>query len=146
MHSGQTCYQPKPPTLLDANDIEAVLDYFVSYEFYKEGINDFIDTCLDVGTTYADKWDEYYENVSAFKIPPFATYTAGVGILLLTNVPVGKTYLVYSIKCTDYRLFYQLCLYYRHLLPRLAEDVVIPETVQAELILHDVYFFFPIFT
>ncbi len=88
------CEQPKPPTILDSNNIEAVLDYYIEYESYKKNLNGFITGCIDTGK-YEELWDSYNSTVSNFRIPPLATISDSGGAYTITNVPVGKTYKVF---------------------------------------------------
>jgi hypothetical protein len=89
------CYQPKPPTLLSANDPEAILDYYIEYELYKKNLNDFISNCLnDPPGLYASSWDTYENKVSSLRIPPLATYSSTTSYSII-NVPIGKSYRVF---------------------------------------------------
>ncbi len=88
------CFQPRVPTVLNYSDPYAWLDYYIQYEKYRYDLNSFITGCLDAGI-YDDQWDAYEGQVENFRIPPLVTYKSGSSYTL-TNVPVGKTYQLYS--------------------------------------------------
>ena len=85
------CDKPKVPDPAVPGDLESTLDYYLRFEKYKEDFNSFID-CVD-DETYADDWEAYDERLRGFMIPPLVTWSDGSYVL--TNVPVGKTYLIY---------------------------------------------------
>ncbi len=98
---GDTRTPPKSPVLADSEDIEAYLDYYLQYEYYKAEYNDFAGMVNDSTNDYeryydeyADPWDAYDAGLKSFKIPPLVTYADG-GSFSLTNVPVGRSYKVY---------------------------------------------------
>ncbi len=90
-----SCDTVKPPNIV-SNTIEAMLDYYIQYEKYRSDLNAFIGTCLASDYLYGTQWDEYDSRVGSYSIPPLVTVAGALNTYSLTNVPVGKTYLVYS--------------------------------------------------
>jgi len=97
-----TCDTVKPPNVVAAGDIESLLDYFIQFEKYRSEYNDFIEDCLADDFVYGSEWTEYNDRVSAFRIPSLVTRSVAVsGAYSLTNVPVGKTYKIYTHSAAD---------------------------------------------
>ena len=95
------CDQPKTPrlplnpsgTFSDAY-MQALLDYYLQYEVYKQYYDYFVDN-VDSGLRDT-AWDDNYEDIlSTFKIPSLVTYSDGSGDYTFENVPAG-TYNVYQ--------------------------------------------------
>ncbi len=72
--------------------IEALLQYYLQYEVYKEQYDDFFDS-VSAGT-YETEWNDYEAAVSSLKIPQLATWSSD-GTYLFEYVPAG-TYLIYA--------------------------------------------------
>ncbi len=99
------CDEPKPPRapLLPASPdtqdehdyIEALLDYYLQYETYKDYYDNNFVPCVDSGA-YATDWDDYNDGLNEFKIPSIVTCADSSGNYTLTNVPVGETYKIYE--------------------------------------------------
>ncbi len=84
---------PTAPHIVDINNVDSILDYYLRYEKYKEAYNNFITSSVNTGT-YGNVWDDYESRITSFRLPPLATYSNGT--YTLTNVPVGKTYYIYE--------------------------------------------------
>ncbi len=84
---------PATPHIVDINNVDSILDYYLRYEKYKETYNTFITASVNTGN-YSAAWDNYESRITSFRLPPLATYSSGT--YTLTNVPVGKTYYIYE--------------------------------------------------
>ncbi|MBN2402836.1 MAG: hypothetical protein JXN64_10605 [Spirochaetes bacterium] len=91
--------EPKPPrqplnpagTFSDQY-MQALLDYYLQYEVYKQYFDYFV-TNVDSSGQYETEWNSYESIVSEYKIPQLVTFTDN-GIFRIENVPAG-TYRIY---------------------------------------------------
>ena len=81
-------------------DVDAVLDYYLKLEKYRDDYDAFID-CVGNDDTYANAWRDYESGVGGFRIPGLVTWVDDAGEFSLTNVPVGHTYTIYRSVCNS---------------------------------------------
>lgn len=97
-----TCDAPKVPRMpilvgsQETNYLEALLQYYLQYETYKDNYDTFF-ACVEAGT-YQPAWDSYDSSLNNFRIPPLVTWApiAGGGSYTLKNVPAGNYTIWYS--------------------------------------------------
>ncbi|MBN2041167.1 MAG: hypothetical protein JW864_14080 [Spirochaetes bacterium] len=92
------CDAPKTPWYPN-NDgttdfVEALLDYYLEYETYKEDYDTNFYPCVAETEVYETDWDDYNTRIKTFKIPQLITSSDGTGNFTFENVPEG-TYNIY---------------------------------------------------
>lgn len=84
------CDMPLAPSY-PGDYIEAVLDYYLKYEQYKNNWNTAIVACNATESlrwdTYQTEWDTYENSVKNFKIAPYVAYSTGT--IIFTNMAPG---------------------------------------------------------
>ena len=86
------------------NNIEALLDYYIKYEKYKNDWNTKVDTYNDFDN-YGIAWDYYDEAVNTFKIAPYVGYTGAGTTVTFSNMAQGD-YEFYSADRPSYGMFF----------------------------------------
>ena len=94
------CDLPQPP-VSPGNHIEALLDYYIRFEDYKNKWNTAISTCNDFEAQYVPAWDTYDQAFENFKIPPYVG-SSSAGSVTFSNMAPGE-YKFYKVsKPTTY--------------------------------------------
>jgi hypothetical protein len=83
---GFACDLPQPPSYPGAY-IEAVLDYYIKYEKYKNDYTTAVSTCNSL-SLYETAWENYESGVKNFKIAPYIAYSTGTAIF--SNMAPGS--------------------------------------------------------
>ena len=79
--------------------IEAVLDYYLAYEQYKNDWNNKLPSCSTFDD-YEAEWTTYEDSVKNFKIAPYVAYSAS-GTATFTTMAPG-TYNFYEVSMPAY--------------------------------------------
>ncbi|MCL2155356.1 MAG: hypothetical protein FWH53_06800 [Leptospirales bacterium] len=86
---------PQSPSY-QGDNIEALLDYYIKYEKYKNDCNNKLTSTTQNFDDYGIAWDEYDSAVNKFKIAPYVGYTGTGTTVTFSNMAAPDEYKFYT--------------------------------------------------